>query len=520
MLKKLGKSITVVNALAFAVVILVGGVSIYLTKDILHNAYKIEDLSRDILKVNNIHSDAYRLIISIHHFLIEQDTDHSIDAIKLINDISAKVNQYKEDELHELVKGENRELELLDIIIEDTKGLSAVTELMEEYAKTGQYDRNELIGLEEYVYELEETIKEINKIHLDKIQLWVYDSMQNMWKILFIYLVFILMGGLVIYAGHRTLMKRVVSPIKELAGATIEFAEGKLDKRVSSDSQSEIGQLYQSFNRMAEKIQENDGILRKFNEELEGKVTERTAELQKANEQLRNTQNALIRTEKIAAVGQIAAAVTHEIKNPLNALSINAQMLSRDLTDNLGADSSVHESANLMRYEINRINNILEEFVKFAKFPEPQFYENDINSVIKEIVNLVEGNARKSGVDINLSHQEDIPVFKFDARQLKEVLINLSENAIKSMEGNGLLDIKVAMQNADVIVRVEDTGEGISEKNLSNIFSPFYSTREGGMGLGLSIAQRIIESHGGTIGCMSQVGVGTSFEITIPLERG
>ncbi len=520
MLRKLGKSITIVNAIAFVVVILVGGVSIYLTKEILHNASRVEGLSRDIIKVNNIHSDSYRLIISIHHFLIEQDIDYSLEAIRTIDNIKLKVDMYIEEELHEIVKGKNLELELLDVIVADIKGLEDLTLLMQEYSNTGNFNRDELIAMEYYAYELEDTIKEINKIHLLKIQTWIDEAQQNMRKILFIYTVFIIMGGVAIYAGHRALQRRVAQPIKALAAATIEFAEGKLSTRVSSDSKSEIGQLYQSFNQMAEKIQSNDEVLRKFNEELEINVTERTAELQRANEQLRKTQDALIRSEKIAAVGQIAAGVTHEIKNPLSSLSINAQMLIRDLSDKLEEDSSVHESANLMRFEINRINNILEEFVKFAKFPEPQFFDNDINLVIREIVKLVEGNAREAGVNINVSLQEDIPAFKFDARQFKEVLINLSENAIKSIKGKGSFDIQSSLKGADVIVRIADTGEGIMDKNLEKIFSPFFSTREGGMGLGLSIAQRIVESHGGIISCTSFVGEGTSFKITIPLERG
>jgi len=271
---------------------------------------------------------------------------------------------------------------------------------------------------------------------------------------------------------------------------------------------------------MAENLQENDEILRKFNENLEKKVEERTLELQKTNEQLRNTQNALIRTEKIAAVGQIAAGVTHEIKNPLNSLSINTQMLMRELSDKLGSESSVHETATHIRYEINRINNILEEFVKFAKFPEPQFYDNDINQVVMEVVDLVSESAKEIGVTIKLSLHKDIPSFKFDARQFKEVFINLFQNAMKAIKENGTLDIETSFVSDHVNIRVIDNGVGISERNFEKVFSPFFSTKEGGMGLGLPIVQRIVESHGGKISCASEIDVGTTFDITIPLERG
>jgi signal transduction histidine kinase len=520
MLKKLGKSITIVNAIAFTIVILVGGVSIYLTKDILHNAYQIEELSKDIVEVDSMHSDAYRLILSMHHLLIEQDDLYSREAIDVISELKKKVEDYKSHELKALTGENNAELELLDRVLDDVKGLEVINEFMNDYMKTGHFDRDSLIGLEEYAYGIEESTDKINKVHLSIINKLIEESLANMWVILFIYLVFITIGGLSIYAGHIMLLKNVVRPIKTLAAATIEFAEGKLDKRVYTESRTEIGQLYNSFNRMAEKLQGNDEFLRKFNEELERKVRERTVELQNANEQLQKTQNALIRTEKIAAVGQIAAGVTHEIKNPLNSLSINAQMLMRDLAGKFGTDSSAHESAMLIKSEINRINNILEQFVKFAKFPEPRLVNNNINQVVKEVSDLISESAKDSGITLALSLDENIPVIKFDNWQFREVLINLTQNAVRAMKDGGELALQTALVDENVIIRVKDTGEGIPETNLGRIFSPFFSTREGGLGLGLSIVQRIVESHGGRINCTSKMGEGTVFEVFLPLERG
>lgn len=518
MLKKLGKSITIVNAVAFIVVILVGGVSIYLTKNILHSAYKIEALSEDIIKVDNMHADAYRLVLGMHHFLLEEDDDPAY-LTSVLKDLEDEINDYLNEELDELSEGPNLEIKLLQDLLVNVNELKAVSDLAEVYVKTGRFDKDKLYSLEEYAYEIEEVTSEINKVHMKKIGRWTNESLRNMWMIFFIYLVFILIGGLSIYAGHIILLSRVVKPIKELAAATIEFADGKLDKRVYTDAKTEIGQLYTSFNRMAEKIQENDELLRKFNEELENKVSERTSDLRDANEQLKLTQAALVRTEKIAAVGQIAAGVTHEIKNPLNSLSINAQMLMKALSKELDSESSVHETATHIKYEINRINNILEEFVKFAKFPEPQFYVNDINQVIQEVVNIVDENAKELGVTIHTSLQNDIQPFNFDARQFKEILMNLFQNALKALKNGGSLGVETTMSAGNLTIRVTDNGEGIPEKNLDNIFSPFFSTREGGMGLGLSIVQKIVESHGGKITCMSEAGKGTTFKITMSLER-
>ncbi len=520
MLKKIGKGITIVNAAAFVIVIFVGAISIFITKDILHNEYKIQGVSKDIVITNSIHSDIYRLIREMHHFLLEEDDLSSKEALVLIAKIKKKVEDYKNHELKESANGNNQEITSLNKMLADIDKLYAMKNLINTYSSTGKYESDDLIELEEYAYNIEETTNEINVIHLHKIARWINESLDSMWRILFIYLVFIVLGSLIIYTGHRALLRKVVNPIKELASATLEFAEGTYDKRVKTTSQTEIGTLYASFNKMAEELQEHDEMLRKFNEELEKKVGERTYELQNANVQLRMTRDALIRTEKIAAVGQIAAGVTHEIKNPLNSLSINTQMLLKDLAQKFGPDSPTLESASLIKFEINRINNILEEFVNFAKFPEPKFFDNNINQVINEVVNLISDNAKDAEVMINMSLQDDIPVFNFDARQFKEIFINLIQNSIKAMKNGGTLEIISKIENVtNVLITISDNGEGISEKNIDKIFTPFFSTKEGGLGLGLPIVQKIVESHGGKIKCSSKHGDGTVFDIIIPLER-
>ncbi len=520
MLKKLGKSITIANAGAFLVVILVGGVSIYLSQNILHNQHRIKEISEDIVYIDNIHSDTYQLILAMHHFIIDSDEMYSREVQDLTKKLEHKVSEYKKHEIEESVSGIDPELKLLDTISQNIEELKGISDLLKTYEETGQLDNKKLIRMETLGYEIEEIAKKINDVHFDKIENSISRSLSIMWTILIIYLIFITLGGLSIYGGHRILLERVVKPIKDLAAATIEFAEGKLDKRVYTDSESEIGQLYNSFNQMAEKLQGNDEILRKFNESLERKVRERTGELQLANEKLQKTQIALIRTEKVAAVGQIAAGVTHEVKNPLNSLSISTQMLMKELADKFGHDSSAYESASLIKHEINRINNIMEEFVKFAKFPEPQFHTNNINNVISEVTAMISAGAREKDVHVELSLQNDIPDFKFDARQFKEVLINLMQNAIKSLNSDGKLEIKTAVSAENVMISVKDTGEGIPEKYIDKIFTPFFSTKEEGLGLGLPIVQKIIESHGGKIECTSTVGEGTVFEISLPIEIG
>jgi signal transduction histidine kinase len=146
--------------------------------------------------------------------------------------------------------------------------------------------------------------------------------------------------------------------------------------------------------------------------------------------------------------------------------------------------------------------------------------DNNINQVVREVAALISESAKHAGVSIGLSLQENIPLIKLDNWQFREVLINLAQNAIRSMKDGGKLELKTALADENVVISVKDTGEGIPEANLGRIFSPFFSTREGGLGLGLSIVQRIVESHGGRINCTSNMGVGTIFEVFLPVDRG
>ncbi len=510
MFKKLGKIITILNVTGFVLVMLVGGTSIYFAKQILDNGYKIEHIGLEINEVDNFRTDALRLIHHVHTFFITKNPVYSAQAYETVASIRKQVHDYEVHKHDNHRVKSQMETRLFGIISRNVEGMVLVSNLIEEFSMAGILDRDKLKQLERFIYEIEDTAIMINKMHLNQIAEWEKDSMATMWKILILYVIFVVGGGVAVLIGHRLLTRKVAKPIMEVATATLEFAEGRYSKRVHTDSKTEIGKLYEAFNEMADKLQERDELLRTFNEKLENKVRERTIELETAHEKLR-------RTEKIAAVGQIAAGVTHEVRHPLNSLALSAHELSKEISGKLGDDSPAYKSSRLFNFEINRINNILEEFINFAKFPEPRFFDNDINKVIGEVVDMF-GSLKEKGVNIELLLDERIPSFKFDARQVKEIFINLLENACKATENGGRVEIKTAISNHNVMIKVRDTGRGISDNVMEKIFSPFFSTDDAGLGLGLPIVQKIVESHGGKINCSSKVGQGTEFEITLPTE--
>lgn len=482
MFTKLGNNIIVAFALVLAAVLAVGGISMFSANAIMDNTHHIEEESKHIRIIDGIHASVYRLILSIHHFIIVHNPEYFEDANRLLKEIERKVQEYIKIEEAETYPEKEIEIRLLKEIednIGKIRGHSGW--LVEEFSKTGRIDDRKLIDLENFAYNIESKVAEINKVHFDQISNRVKRSKESMGLILRLYIIFSVAGVISVVLGHILLSRKVVMPIQRLASATIELAEGNLSTRVAIDSRTEIGSLYRSFNIMAKKLEEHEKKLKDFN--------------------------------------LITSGVNHEIRTALNPLSINVQLLRKEISkiDNPKAGNLLDTIA-IVEHEINRINNVMEEFVRIAKFPHPRFRKEDINLIIKEVAELISPRAKESGVEVCLSLPNEIPLLMLDSEQMKQVILNLSVNAIQAMPDGGTLTIGTLKDGQKILIRVSDTGKGIPPEIMKDIFTPIFSTKEEGLGLGLSIAQRIVEAHGGKIMCRSEINKGAVFEIMIPLK--
>jgi len=174
----------------------------------------------------------------------------------------------------------------------------------------------------------------------------------------------------------------------------------------------------------------------------------------------------------------------------------------------------------LINNEIVRINGIIEEFVKYARFPAPVFSKNNLNEIVNQIAEIINQVAHDARVTIEVVQDENIrPVF-FDEKKITQALLNLCMNALQAMPNGGVLTLTTRQNEEDLQVLVSDTGEGIETKDLEKIFEPFFTKKVQGMGFGLAIVQRIVEDHGGKIMCRSDIGQGTTFTISIPVNLG
>lgn len=261
-------------------------------------------------------------------------------------------------------------------------------------------------------------------------------------------------------------------------------------------------QLFQELRRSRDEIQ-------KWNQELEKRVAERTDELQRMQTQL-------IRAERLASVGQLAAGVAHEINNPLGIIL----GFSQGMLEQMPPDSAFIEPLRIVEQEALRCKRIIQNLLDFSRQSRPVMALTHVVSVLDTTLDALGPQVASHHVEVVRAYDADIPEIWADAHQLRQVFTNIVLNAIQAMRDGGCLTVSAAAKGDEVVISFRDTGIGIPEENLGRIFDPFFTTKEvgEGTGLGLSVSFFIVKQHQGTIDVESQVGKGACFTIHLPLR--
>ena len=302
--------------------------------------------------------------------------------------------------------------------------------------------------------------------------------------------------------------RRMTRPLAVMVDATGKIASGDLAHRVQVESRDEIGQLARAFNRMTDELSLAHEDLTQWGQTLERRVEERTREL-------RETQDRLVVSEKLASLGKMAAGVAHEINNPLTSILINSHLL----LERPGRAADEVETLNLIADETTRCAGIVGGLLEFARQTPSQAAPTDINDVIERTLVLLEMQASVRNIRIERTLDRDLPAIEIDKNKIQQVFSNLAINACEAMPSGGTLAVSSLMSRDGTHIEITftDTGVGISKENIPRLFDPFFTTKSFGTGLGLAVSYGIIRSRGGEILVRSEVGKGTEFTVRIPL---
>jgi len=308
------------------------------------------------------------------------------------------------------------------------------------------------------------------------------------------FLAITLLGALGSMAVSYFIARRILIPVNKLLRASTEISQGNLDAQVDINSNDELDYLADSFNTMAQALKRRDDQLKEY------------------------TRKRIMESERLALIGQLSANVAHELNNPLQGIVTFSHLLLEDSD----FDGQQREFVETIVGQANRSRDIIRGLLDFSRQRKPDKTYCDINQVLGECLSLLENQANFHNIEIVRDFQVDIPMAIIDPSQIERVFINLIINASEAMDGKGLLNLSTRTNEAQdyIEIKVSDNGQGISEENIHKIFDPFFTTKDvgHGTGLGLAISYGIIKSHRGTISVESEVGIGSTFLIRIPVS--
>jgi two-component system NtrC family sensor kinase len=328
---------------------------------------------------------------------------------------------------------------------------------------------------------------------------------------LFIFLGVALIGiALVVFASLR-FTRYIASPLRRLVEIAEKIADGDYSQHIDVESKDEIGHLVSAVNRMTVKLAQSRDELQNWARTLEGKVEQRTAEIQRMQQQL-------IQSEKLASLGKLAAGVAHEINNPLTAILTNSSLLLDDIPE---GDESREDIETIVNETI-RCRRIVKALLDFARQTKPEKRLVSVNEIIENTLRLLQNQLHLNNITAKRNLDPAIPPTMLDSDQIQQVFMNIAINAIEVMAGGGELTFQSKFDEAgrSVVVTIADTGPGISQDMLDKIFDPFYTTKESGTGLGLAITYGIVQGHDGDIRVSSETGKGARFTVTLPVDSG
>lgn len=280
-------------------------------------------------------------------------------------------------------------------------------------------------------------------------------------------------------------------PIHNIVNAARTVAAGDLSLELKTERKDEIGELTHSFNYMVQKLREERALEEKLRE-----------------------------AEHLSGIAQLAKSIAHEIRNPLNFISLSIDHLKKKYMPQGNEDKAQFETLIVsIKHEIQRLNKLVGDFLEYGKPMRLSLEVIDLGNLIGEVLELVRAKAEKDGIRIRYRNGE-LPMLSVDPGLIKTCIFNIILNAFQAMPEGGDLTVITKTSNGKAHIIVEDTGVGVSKENMQKLFDPFFSTKRTGLGLGLAMTKRVIEEHGGKADFQSTEGNGSVMTISLPIREG
>jgi two-component system NtrC family sensor kinase len=311
-------------------------------------------------------------------------------------------------------------------------------------------------------------------------------------------------------------------PIEQLIAGTHAVSEMQLDKPIIIESSEELGELAKSFDVMRIRLKQALEEINQFTESLETKIRERTNQLKVAHQKL-------LQSDRLASLGQLSASVAHEINNPISGVLNLSMLMQRIMKENGIPKERVEEFRKYLSQvvsEIARVGRIVQDLLAFSRRSKPFRSKMDFNAIVRSTLSLLDHKIALLGVRTELNLASDLPHIHCDGSQMQQVVINLLMNAAEAAQSTSnagvvTMGTRVNEQKDHLLFEVSDNGCGISDEHLPKIFSPFFTTKaEGkGIGLGLAVVYGIVQAHNGDVEVHSTVNEGTTFTVTLPVSE-
>jgi len=283
---------------------------------------------------------------------------------------------------------------------------------------------------------------------------------------------------------------RYTKPIHNVVSAAKRIAAGDLNQTLTTETKDEIGELTQSFNFMVQKLREQ--------RQLEEKLRE---------------------AEHLSGIGQLSRSIAHEIRNPLNFISLSVDHIKEKYRPADNKDSEKFESLiSSIKQEIQRLNKLVEDFLDYGRPLRLNLQETDIGKLLEDVIEIIWAKAEAEKINI-IKDYDLLPTLNIDHDLVKTCIFNVILNAFQSMPDGGTLSIKTERTDGTLSILVSDTGIGIPADDLSKVFDPYFTTKKNGLGLGLAMTKRVVEEHGGKVDIQSFEGKGSKVIITLPTSE-